>query len=118
MVINDIDIRKVKGIWKYGFVTAKPLDDTGQYRKLASYFIKYFQKTRHTDKQLQKKAYNCSRNLIRPEPNKRKMLGERFCKDIKVPRGWYLDKGSVEEGITEDGYEYMFYTIVQIKRRI
>ncbi len=117
MVVNDIDIRLVKDIWKYGYVTAKPMDDTGHYRKLAEYFIKYYQKTRGTSEQIQKKAYNCSRNLSRPEPRKRAMRGNRFPKEIRVPEGWYLDKEGVREGITEDGYEFMYYTIIQIRRR-
>lgn len=113
MVVNSIDTRKIKRLWKYGFVTIKPLDNTGQYRKLASYFMKYYQKTRGTSEQIQKKAYNCSRNLIRPEPERRPMKGERFSKEIKVPTGWYLDKETVEEGITADGYEFFRYTLVQ-----
>lgn len=118
MVVNDIDTRKIEKLWKYGFVHSTGLDSSGQYRRLAEYFIKYFQKTRRTSDQIQKKAYNCSRNLIRPKPKKKVMQGKCFRKEIKVPRGWYLDKDSVREGVTEDGYEYMYYTIVQIHRRI
>lgn len=114
MVINDIDMRKIERLWKYGYVSSKPLDSSGQYRKLAEYFIKYFQKTRKTAKQIQKKAYNCSRNLKRPEPKKRVMKGGRIRKDISVPEGWYLDKESVEEGITADGYEFFRYTLVEL----
>lgn len=113
MVINDIDPRKLRKLWPYGFVDIKPLDSSGQYRKLAGYFIKYYQKTRGTSEQIQKKAYNCSRNLVRPQPDKKPMKGERFTKDIKVPNGWYLDKETVEEGITADGYEYFRYTLVK-----
>lgn len=113
MVINDIDIRDIKGLWKYGFVSAKPLEDTGQYRKLAEYFVKYYQKTKGTDEQIQKKAYNCSRNLMRPEPIRKVMHGERFRKEIQAPGGWYLDKESVREGVTADGYEFIYYTLIQ-----
>lgn len=113
MVINDIDLRKIKLLWCYGYVTAKPLDRSGQYRRLAEYFVKYYKKTRNTSEQIQKKAYNCSRNLIRPVAEKKKMKGERFSKEIRVPRGWYLDKDSVREGVTKDGYEFFFYTIIQ-----
>lgn len=113
MVINDIDPRKLKKLWEYGFIDIKPLDSSGQYRKLAGYFIKYYQKTRGTSEQIQKKAYNCSRNLIRPETERKPMKGERFTKEIKVPNGWYLDKDSVEEGTTEDGYEYFRYTLIK-----
>ncbi len=118
MVINDIDVRKIEKLWNYGFVHTTRLDASGQYRKLAEYFIKYYQKTRRTSEKIQGKAYNCSRNLIRPEPKKKVIGSGRFRKDIKVPAGWYLDKDSVREGITEDGYEFMYYTIVQIHRRI
>lgn len=113
MVINDIDMRKIERLWKYGYVTSKPLDKSGQYRKLAGYFIKYMQKTRRTAKQVQTKAYNCSRNLKRPVPRKHVMRGSYFTKEIRVPEGWYLDKESVREGITEDGYEFFYYTLVQ-----
>ncbi len=56
MVVNDVDMRKIEKLWKFGYVTSKPLDSSGQYRKLAEYFIKYMQKTRRTTKQIQKKA--------------------------------------------------------------
>ena len=119
MIINDVDIRKIRKLWEeYGFITTKPLDNSGQYRRLAEYFVKYFQKTRRTDEQIQKKAYNCSRNLVRPKPKKKVINSNRFRNEIKAPKGWYLDKDSVREGVTEDGYEYMYYTLVQIHRRI
>lgn len=118
MVINDIDIREIKKLWKYGYVTAKPLDDSGQYRKLAEYFIKYHQKTRGTAEQIRKKAYSCSRNLTRPKPKKKIINSNQFRKEIKVPEGWYLDKESVRQGVTDEGYEYLFYTLIQIHRRI
>lgn len=113
MIVNSIDIRKIKDLWKYGWVGAKPLDDSGQYRKLAGYFIKYSQKTKGTDGQIQKKAYNCSKNLIRPKPTTKKMKGNKFSREIKVPEGWYLDKDSLREGFTEDGYEFLYYTLIK-----
>lgn len=113
MVINEIDIRKIVDIWKYGYVSFKPLDKSGQYRKLAAYFIKYFQKTKGTDAQLQKKAYNCSRNLARPEVRKTKMYGRVFKSTIEIPAGWYLDKESYVRGINEYGYEYLSYTLIR-----
>ena len=114
MVVNDIDQRKISRLWKYGFVNIKPLDSTGQYRKLANYFIKYYQKTRGTSDQIQKKAYNCSRNLIRPEPKKRVMSGKRIREVIRVPKGWYLDKETKASGVNADGYEYLRYTLVRL----
>lgn len=113
MVMSSIDIRLIRDAWEYGWVNVKPLDRSGQYRRLAEYFIKYFQKTKGTDAELQKKAYNPSKNLIRPKPKPRKMKGDKFSKDIKIPAGWYLDKDSLREGVTEDGYEFLYYTLIK-----
>lgn len=113
MVVSAIDIRLLRNIWEYGWTTIKPMDNSGQYRRLAEYFIKYFQKTRDTDDQIQKKSYNPSKNLIRPVPVKRPMKGDRFSKEIKVPAGWYLDKDSLREGITADGFEFIYYTLIK-----
>ena len=89
MIINDIDMRKIEKLWKYGYVSSKPLDETGQYRKIAEYFIKYYQKTRKTTEKIQSKAYNCSRNLKRPEPKKHVMSGMRISKKIEIPKMEY-----------------------------
>lgn len=119
MVMSPIDIRLIRNIWPHGFTTIKPMDKSGQYSRLASYFIKYFQKTRGTDAALQKKAYNCSRNLIRPPEVKKKMAGNRFDHRVTVPDGWYIDKSAYPEGdgikygVTEDGYEFMYYILVK-----
>lgn len=113
MVVSAIDARKIRDIWKYGWTTFKPMDRSGQYRKLAEYFIKYFQKTRKTNDQIQKKSYNPSKNLIRPTPIKKPMKGNRFSREVKVPAGWYLDKESLREGVTAEGYEFIYYTLIR-----
>lgn len=115
MIVNEINACTLSKLWKYGWIAAKPLDDSGQYRRLAEYFVKYFKKTRGTDEQIQKKAYNCSRNLKRPEPKKTIMKGMRFKTEIEVPKGWYLDKESVRHGINEEGYEFLFYMLIKEK---
>ena len=117
MIINDIDMRKIEKLWKYGYVSSKPLDETGQYRKIAEYFIKYYQKTRKTTEKIQSKAYNCSRNLKRPEPKKHVMSGMRISKKIEIPKGWYLEKESVIEGITADGYQFFSYTLIECRKK-
>ena len=113
MVLSPIDARKIRDVWPYGYTTLKPMERNGQYRRLAEYFIKYFQKTRDTDEQLQKKSYNPSKNLIRPVPKKQPMKGNRFSREIKIPPGWYLDKDSLREGFTADGYEFIYYTLIK-----
>lgn len=113
MVVSPIDIRLLRNIWPYGWTTIKPMEKSGQYRRLAEYFIKYFQKTRKTNEQIQKKSYNPSKNLVRPVAKTKPMKGNTFSREIKVPSGWYLDKDSLREGITEDGYEFIYYTLIK-----
>ena len=119
MVASEIDARKLRSVWEYGYVTMKPLDPSGQYSRLASYFLKYFQKTRDTDREIQKHAYNPSRNLSRPETKKEKVSARTFRKKVRIPKGWYIDKqvapdsDGVQYGITEDGYEFIYYILVK-----
>ena len=119
MVISPIDLKLIRDLWPYGWTTIKPMERSGQYSRLASYFIKYFQKTRGTDAALCKKAYNTSKNLLRPPETKRKMKGNRFDRSVTIPAGWYLDKSAYPEGdgikygVTGDGYEYMYYILVR-----
>lgn len=119
VVVSPINMQLLRDVWPYGYITIKPMDRSGQYSKLASYFIKYFQKTRGTDQALQKKSYNCSRNLVRPKEVTKAMKGNRFDNRVTVPAGWYLDKQAYPEGdgvkygVTEDGYEFMHYILVK-----
>ena len=48
MTLNAIEPQILKSLWTKGWVTIKPMDDSGQYRKLANYFIKYSEKTMNT----------------------------------------------------------------------
>lgn len=118
IVISGIDdIKAVARAWTHGGTTFKPMYEDGNYRKLAGYFIKYSEKTRHTAGELQGKLWNASKNLITP-PERRKVTRCRdsFSPDnIKVPKGYYLDKDSVRTGIHEiTGYTYMKYTFVRL----
>lgn len=118
MVMNNICMDKIIKLWDYGWITIKPLDSSGQYRKLAGYFIKYSSKTLKTEKELQGKRYNCSKNLKRPQMDVKPILKRNtFKTDIKVPKGWYLDKESVRQGIHEiTGYEFLFYTLIKCEK--
>ena len=116
MVINEIDIQKVRNTWSCGFIDVKPLDASGQYRKLAEYLIKYSEDTEKNTGAMVGNRYNPSKNLKRPEP-KRKIITTRkkIPEAISVPKGWYLDKESERRGIHEfTGYAYLSYTLIKI----
>lgn len=112
--INNIS-QFIRGLWEKGWICIKPLDKSGQYRKLAGYFIKYSDRTMKTEKGFINKRYCSSKNLMIPEPEKRIIRGRNaYNHKIEVPAGWYVDKESIKEAWHEvTGYMYFSYTLVQ-----
>ena len=126
LVINQIDTKVLQQCWYKAYeghnrVKVFPLDDTGNYAKLASYFIKYTDKHRtKEDGALQGKRWNCSKNLVRPEPQIR-IITERawFKAEPRAIKGYYVDKDSISKGIHSPdyyGYGYFRYTLVEIEK--
>lgn len=124
MVINYIDLRVIQKCWKKAYpaaskVHASPLDTNGDYSRLAAYLIKYTDKTVGTEAALQGKRWNCSKNLIRPEPEYR-IITERntYYHEPKPYKGYYIDKSSIEVGTHSPeyyGYGYLHYRMVQLE---
>lgn len=115
MCMNRIDSSVLKKVWKKGWITIKPMDDSGQYRRLAGYFIKYSEKTMKTCEGFSNKRYNSSKNLKIPKPD-RKTISSRnaYSHKIPIPSGWYLDKDSIREAWHEvTGFMYFTYTLVK-----
>ncbi len=114
MVLNHLDTAKLKTCWDKGYITVKPLDDSGQYRKLASYFIKYNDKTEKTYGKISGRHYNSSKNLKIPVPEKTTVRSRNaYSHTIEIPRGWYIDKESTAEAWHETtGYMYFTYTLI------
>lgn len=116
MLINKIDPTLITELWEYGYMHFTPLDRTGQYKKIAHYFIKYSDTYMNTEKELQGKRWNASKNLIHPVPEKRIITKHAYIRrEVKPQKGYYVDKESVEEGIHEKtGYMFFRYTLVMI----
>lgn len=118
IVISGIDVRLLQEIWPHGGMYLEPLRSDRNYRKLAEYFIKYSEKTRKTFGGKQAGRYNPSKNLVHPEFKKRRRRKRTFsAPEIQVPAGWYLDKGSVQEWVTEAGYKHLYYLIVKLPEK-
>ena len=67
------------------------------------------------------KRWNCSKNLVRPEPEYH-IISDReyFKKEPKAIKGYYVDKNSVSMGVHSPeyyGYGYLRYTLVKITDR-
>lgn len=111
IVLNEIEIKLIKAAWKYGYVHIDPLDDSGNYRKIASYFIKYSDKTFRTVGSAMGKRYSCSRNLREPTIKRHVIYASTFKKIPREKAGFVLDKESVQSGFDCFGYEFFSYIL-------
>lgn len=104
MIINRIpglDIMLAK-MWKYGHVSIKLLYKEGDFQGLAEYLCKESRVSR-------------SRNMIEEDPEIKPMKRGTWPEEIKVPKGFYLDKDSVREGVNLFGFKYRHYIIRKIE---
>lgn len=108
----------IRELWAYGRPKYVPLDDSGDYKLLASYFIKETSKTFRDKNSHQGTRYSCSRNLIIPEPEVEVIEANTFSKTPKPYKGYYIDKNSIVEGINPvTGYRYQHYTMIKINKK-
>ena len=129
MVLNRIegtDLLVAKN-WKHGHPYFKPLYEEGQYEQLSHYMAKLppEEDAAHPDRKWEERleeladdkySYSTSRNLVRPEPDERKVYTrrtmERAIKEGPKPTpGHYIDKDSIRIGVNQiTGWSYMYYT--------
>ena len=117
LVINNIDTRVITKLWKKGRIHTNPLDDTGQYKQLAAYLIKYTDKVMGTEKEIMGKRWNASRNLKQPKITKR-IVSDRnaYREEAKPIKGYYVEKDSIVKGIDPySGYPYFKYSLVRLE---
>lgn len=111
--ITDTDLI-VSEAWGHGTVDMKPCYKEGTFRELAAYITK----TPKTEKRLKEASYSTSRNLPLPEPEKHTVTRFETWDEIRVPKGFYLEKESYHEGINPvTGYPYREYTLLRIKEK-
>ena len=79
-----------------------PLDDSGQYGKLAEYFIKETDKSRNDPDAICKRRYRQSRNLIHPQPVVEIIDAKKWRQDPAQRKGYYIDKHASFTSISED----------------
>lgn len=122
---SDTDLLVQKS-WKHGRVNFASIYEEGGYEKLASYI------TKPPDEEIEKQLslfpeeeqkefvrYSCSRNLVRPQPERkiyqrwtvRKLVEE----GPKPTPGFYIDKNSIHSGVNSfTGMTYLHYTEYRI----
>ena len=126
MPATDIMIAKR---WKYGTVNFENLYEAGGYVKLSEYITKLpteeieEQMSLFDDKERKKLVkYSSSRNLIRPEPERKEYKKRTMRKLIEEgpepTKGYYIDKESIRCGVNRfTGMSYFYYTEVLISEK-
>lgn len=95
IVMSRQDLELIEGKWKYGFVNVRPLDDTGNYYKLAEYLLKETERTFREAGSPSKRRYSCSRSIVTPETRREKISSRSITDEIKAPKGYYVDEDTV-----------------------
>lgn len=105
----------LKKNWPHGRPDMKLLDESGDYEALAEYLIKETEKTFRDPDSTRKQRYTCSRNLLNPEPERKKIKAKSFRQTPKTPKGYKIVEGTLVAGVSEvSGYLYQYYKLIKI----
>lgn len=111
MVVNRIEGADwiIKELWPYGGVYFQYLK-TDYYDK-GKDIGEYIAKSEiSAPEKITESSWSHSRNVREVEPKTQAIGRSTFRKELKPPKGWYLDKESEYEGLTVTGYPYRTYT--------
>jgi len=122
-ILTDLEIQKA---WTVGHISFEHLYDSGGYNSLASYIVKppSPEAQKHLDKIPEEERkelikYSGSRNLIRPEPERKEYSHSTVRKLVSegpTPSpGYYIDLESVVMGVNAyTGMSYIHYTEIRL----
>lgn len=99
----------------YGKVVTEYLYEQGDYRALAEYFVKHKRENEKVDDKCGALGYSCSRNLKRSRPKPVRIREQKLRKTPRIPKGFEMIE--CNEGVTDDGYLYRYYTLERIENR-
>ena len=92
--------------WIHGRVNLQLMYERGDFKDLAEYIAKP-QEGKKKEKRISR-----SRNLVVPQPERRPMKRKTWKREPQAPKGYYLDKESLVEGINPvTGHRYRYYTL-------
>jgi len=111
--VPDGDILITK-CWDHGGVHLELLYQRGDFRDLADYIAKQ----PDPDDAIREKYFSRSRNLEIPIPERRIMKRPTWSENPKPPKGYYLEKESLYQGINPvTGHRYRHYTFIKMEER-
>lgn len=120
----------IKEMWVFGNVNYEILHERGGYQQLAEYIVKQpreeeYKQIQLFDEEEQKQfvKYSSSRNLVRPEPERKiylrrtvEKIKNQGVEGLKPSEGYYIDPDSVRMGKNKyTGLSYIQYTEYRLK---
>lgn len=112
VVLSRMDTARLQELWTAGRVRPVHLDDTGDYRQLASYLIKETDKTFRDPDSFSSQRYSCSRTVTSPV-RKVEVVKNKEAEDPKPIKGYHILEDSVYRGVNPvTGVGYMEYMLL------
>lgn len=114
ILVNYMDLQKIQSLWNHGMVRPTMIY-SDNLQKLAEYFVKETRRTFEDADAPYRQRYVPSRNLAKPETVKEDVEAENWLEEPRVPKGYYLDRDSLVNGISEEsGYPYQYYVLIRL----
>ena len=116
LIVNQgISLQEIIKIWGKGIVECSVLDESGDYRKLASYLVKETGKTFRDPDAVQRQRFAHSKTVVYPPVKEEEVSAAALLKDPKPIKGYYIDQDSIIWGRNPDtDHCYLEYVMVSL----
>ena len=115
LVVSQMDTYDLDKLWTAGKAYPSHLDNSGDYRKLASYMIKQSDETFRTPEAFSRQRFSCSRTIKNPPAKVEEVNPSQLDKDPKPIKGYYIDPNSIYIGVNPvTGIRYKEYIMVSL----
>ena len=116
MVMQASDAAGIARLWPHGRIHVTPLDDSGNYARLAEYLIKETEGSSRKSGEPYGKRWCASKNLKKPEITVRVVPADSW-RQVPAPmKGYRILQESVVEGVHEvTGAIYQRYMMVKLR---
>lgn len=121
MLVNreiDITTKLMKRLWPYGYSKVELYRGGAEDAiQISSYFMKErkHEPIEEEAERIFKRRFVGSKNLEQPKEVVKEVKATEWKGQIKVPKGYYLDKDSIYEGVNNAGYPFRFYRLLRLK---
>ncbi len=122
MIVNDMHDGRdstaglVGQFWIWGRPYFSPLDDTGEYGRLAEYLVKESSDRIRREETGENFSYMRSRNLVKPVEKPYISRARSWRREPRMPAGWELVPGTLINGVNPyNGLPYQYYTMRRIR---